>query len=370
MTLANSLHTEAMDYAGRAFIARMRGHQQEALGLFEEALVKEKAAIDALEDRERIEPWYSVLHRSAAWLALDCDRPLEAEKLAAKALAGDPYPEIADELREVWQQAIFNRHLAARGVELSADEIQMSLAGEEVAPGFANQHEVVTRLRDSLRMMQRISERQNGHPFKESNYSPKGSYRLYTSLPRAASYALTLRLAVSPDQLSLPGMQGPDAVLDEFVELIGLLDSSQTDELQERISDPSYFRNFIALGRQIAPDGERIKMVGFTKIRQGVEQSVALTRRTADIPRIFHEHDRDAADEPREIVGQLRYADATGTNKIILISDEKKSPTIIVPEGMMDDIVRPMWGSYVRIAGIRKGKQLILENITLAEPPA
>ena len=50
----------------------------------------------------------------------------------------------------------------------------------------------------------------------------------------------------------------------------------------------------------------------------------------------------DSPDEPKEVTGKLLFADATSTNKIRLTDGAGKSPVIIVPEGMMDDIVRPM----------------------------
>ena len=76
--------------------------------LFQQALEHELAAIDALE--EYIEPTYSVLHRSAATLALDCNDLRKAEQLAAKALAKEPPDFVADELRDVLGQVYSNWH--------------------------------------------------------------------------------------------------------------------------------------------------------------------------------------------------------------------------------------------------------------------
>ena len=75
---------------------------EEALLLFRQALALELAAIEALETY--VEPTYSVLHRSAATLALDCNELRKAEQLAARALAKEPPEFIADQLREVLEQ--------------------------------------------------------------------------------------------------------------------------------------------------------------------------------------------------------------------------------------------------------------------------
>lgn len=102
MSALNELHDKAMDLTFFALRERSQGNEKKALPLFQQALELELAAIDALE--EYMEPTYSVLHRSAATLALDCNELRKAEQLAAKALAKEPPDFVADELREVLEQ--------------------------------------------------------------------------------------------------------------------------------------------------------------------------------------------------------------------------------------------------------------------------
>ena len=109
MSAVNTLHDEAMDLASFAMMERARGNSEKASELFELALEKELDAISEL--REPVEPSFSVLHRSAASLALDCNQFRKAEQLVAKALAEEPPAEIAEELRYVWEQATFQRRL-------------------------------------------------------------------------------------------------------------------------------------------------------------------------------------------------------------------------------------------------------------------
>ena len=108
MSEINKLHRRAMDLTALAFIERTRGNTEKASELFEQALENEVAAIGALD--EYVEPTYSVLHRSAATLALDCNQYHKAEKLVAKALAKEPPAEIAEELRDVLKQANSQLH--------------------------------------------------------------------------------------------------------------------------------------------------------------------------------------------------------------------------------------------------------------------
>lgn len=102
MSDLNKFHDEAMDKAFFADQERRRGNEEQAVALFEQALDLElKALAKITESVDQDGLTWSVLHRSAGWLALDCNRPRLAEQLACKALAGDPHPEIAEELRDL-----------------------------------------------------------------------------------------------------------------------------------------------------------------------------------------------------------------------------------------------------------------------------
>jgi pyruvate-formate lyase-activating enzyme len=94
-------HRSAMSGSWAAMMAQKCGEREKARILFGQALADELAAIRAMEEAGPSEPSYSVLHRSAATLALDCGDPCEAERIAARGLAGEPPPEIAEELRGV-----------------------------------------------------------------------------------------------------------------------------------------------------------------------------------------------------------------------------------------------------------------------------
>ena len=120
MNTSNDLHRRAMDVAALALMDRMHGNTKQERARFERALDLELAAIAELE--EPVEPTFSVLHRSAATLALDCNQFRRAEKLVATALAHEPPPEIADELRDLLEQVNFQRHLELRGVVLTEEE--------------------------------------------------------------------------------------------------------------------------------------------------------------------------------------------------------------------------------------------------------
>lgn len=136
MKTVREFHNESMNCAELAMVKKLRGDYEEARLLFEEALRLELEAIQILDQTDRPEPTYSVLHRSAATLALDCNDPIKAEQIVAKALSHKPPTEIADELRDLFEQINFRRHLLRRGIVLDENDMQISLAGRETGFGI------------------------------------------------------------------------------------------------------------------------------------------------------------------------------------------------------------------------------------------
>ena len=121
MSKVSDLHNKAMEFADRADMERRQSNEKRAAEFFEQALEFELAAIAELCDQDGLT--WSVLHRSAGWLALDCNRPRLAEQLACKALAGDPHPEIAEELRDLLEETYvrIRRKLKDTAVAETAD---------------------------------------------------------------------------------------------------------------------------------------------------------------------------------------------------------------------------------------------------------
>ena len=111
MKEANSLHSRAMECIDEALEKRRNGLLDEVQGHFLEAYHLERQAALIVAEDLTFEPSRSVLLRSAAALALDCELPLEAEKLACLALSGNPPGEIAEELRDILAQVLLPREL-------------------------------------------------------------------------------------------------------------------------------------------------------------------------------------------------------------------------------------------------------------------
>ena len=366
MSKIKDLHAQAVEHAERALMARMRGETEIAIGIFSQALKYEIAAIDAMH--EPSEPTYSILHRSAGTLALDCNNLRTAERMAARALANDPPPDVAQELRDLLEQVYFRRHLELRGITLVDDELQLSLTGPGVGYGFVDSNEFLTRVGDSSRLLHRIVERKRNKPFRERGRLVKDikeNYELFISTPRAASFAVTLKLGSPMGQQSFPEFRGVPEIVDEFIDLLELANKAKVSEIRERIPEQAYFRNFLGLARRIAPDGQRIRQVGFTVIRGSSQRSVGITRRAEEFGPLRREESPPIESQTVTVQGVLRYADATGkgSDQIKVIDEKQEQHLVRVPEGMMNDIVRPMWDSIVEITGTVQNNYIMLDDI-------
>ena len=374
MSTVRDLHNQAMDLVERAILERIRGNMDVNIQLHKEALELELAAIAEMDKYgETAEPTWSVLHRSAGWMAFNSKQFRQAEQIACKALAGEPHPEIAEELRDLWEQANSHRHLELRGVELALDEMQMSLSGGEVGWGFVGFNEFKVRVENALSLLGRIVERRAGKPYRDRGRVSAHideRYRTYISAPRAGSFAVSVKLSSPIEQLSFPETLDTPEIVDEFIHLVELVNDSQLKVIQKRIPDPAYQRNFFALAKKIAPDGKRISQVGFTVVRPGEQRSVAFTRPAADIKpvAITQKSEPDPA-IPQPLVGMLLGADATRADgdRIKVVDDDRKTHELRVREGL-GDIVRPMWDTRVAVTWSHEGDSVFLEDIDPVEP--
>ena len=366
MTRASDLHGKAMECANFAFIARMRGDEAQARTLFAQAFELEFEGIAALEESERVEPWLSVLHRSAATLALDCDRPRDAEKIAATALNQDPHPEIAEELHDVLDRVRFHRHLEVRGVVLGSNEMQMSLAGRDVGPGLINPRELANRVPYAAMFIQHTADLLNEKPLNKRTSTLLDN--VYQSLGRAASYAVTLRLAPSAEHVDMPGIDVPNKVFDKVLSIVRMVDQSAEEDLQQEIKNPAYLVRFMSLAKKIAPDGESISQVGFT-LPNG--ESAQFTRRSADVPLMPGTKETEKSGKKIALEGRLLFADATSDQKIKIIPSGKKRARIVtLDENMIDQVVTEHWNQQVHVEGIQEGDKIRLTNIWELDAPA
>jgi hypothetical protein len=366
-----------MEQTDLALAARQQGDEVTALLLFHKAYELESQAANALATELGAEPTRSILFRSAATLALDCSLITEAEKLICKALIGNPPEQVAEELRDLLEQVHFQRHLALRGIELRPEDVQMSIAGKEVGYGIAPMESFLKRVGNTENLIYRTAERKQRKPYRDSGRREKAltdNLQLYITVPRAASFAVTFKVGTS-EQLNLPGLSMGEDIIDELLDCLELYKRGEETKLREKINEEAYYRNFVSLARTIEPDGRKVDMVGFTTIRSGTKKEVSLTRTMQDTPTV---RPRDVAavrnnikedEETVEVMGLLRFANSLKkTDEIQIVSSGNVRHSVIVPPGMMSDIVKPLWDAQVVVTGVQKGRKIHLMQIRAVDP--
>ena len=363
MTTSNDVHNEAMDYAEYALSAKRRGDAVEAAKLFAKSLELERKAIELLT--ERVEPEYSILHRSAATLALDCGEFRLAEKIASRALAGDPPEYVVWQLRSVMEQVTQHDHLRLNGLALAEDELQMSLAGSMIGPGLASLDDFIPRADGMRKLIRRVSDHLNGQERSENGYSE--AHRIpapdvLISPLRAGSVAVTLKIG-SPVEPEFPEVIGSTELVDQTLDVIEAVSSSDDEELATAYPDEAYRRNFFQLVRNIAPDGDRVTQVGFTAVSAGKERTLPLTTTKSELSLSSRPASPDAREET--ITGRLLFADGTRqhSQSIKVLQADGTERRVKVPAGMMDDIVRPLWNEEVTAVCTVRGRTATLVEV-------
>lgn len=321
------------------------------------------------------EPTRSVLFRSAASLALQCKLFREAEQLICQGLAGDPPPELRVELRELYEQVHFQLFLDDSGLELAEGQVVVTLWGDQIAPGFASCREVIRRLSKTERLIYRTAARKIGITYDdraEPSEEVRRNFKVYASLPMAASYAVVLRIAERDHQLALPFSVDAATVVSELLECMDLYNQEKIDQLQTRIGDGPYLRNFMSLAHDLYPSTPDVSRVGFAGITaSGEKKTVELGSRPSFTANQLGETLTENANHglPIRITGILNFAASqTHTRHIKLKEASGKSHKIDVPEGMMADVVRPYFEARV-IADVTKypDGSMRLEHVTADE---
>ena len=275
------IHQRAMDLAEEGFIAQKKGDDGKAISKLSEALEVEQRAADSLIISEEAEPTRSILYRSAASLAYNIGDFRLCDRLIARGLSGFPPPEIEDELKNLYEDVNFMRHLSAKGRILDPSQLLMTISGNAIKYGGASADYLMVRVDRIASLFYRTVERLYKMPYRISgsvNKAIKDAYGLYINALEPGSFAVSFQIGKPDPQLPLFPDFGlakqvePEQIVDEIMQCLEIFESGDSPELKHKIHDSDYYGNFVGLAKQIAPDGNNVKLVGFTTIRDGKEK--------------------------------------------------------------------------------------------------
>jgi hypothetical protein len=212
----------------------------------------------------------------------------------------------------------------------------------------------------------RTSERLLKKTFREKGRVPKyikENFETYYSIPRAASFAITIRVGYKPNTYSLFDEDDIQAaVINDIVENIKMVNNHDENKLKEKIVNEDYFFNTLGLIKKLSPDNKEVSLVGLTTTKKGNDNAVAFTRSTEEIKLapIIHNVDVSKMDDI-VISGKLYYADANKGD--IGLDTDDGLYTVFVPKGVLADIVKPYWEQYVTIKGRKQDKKIFFEDL-------
>lgn len=374
---------KAVDLAEEAFLLKKAGNHKQAKTLFLQALEIEEKAAFMLSPQKDSEPSRSIIFRSAASLALNSGDYEKADWLVANGLAGFPPVEIAEELKILFEEINFQRHLSAKGIVLSDKNWLMTIYGNATSYGKASADLLLTRVDKLSALYYRTVERLLKLPYRTNGSIRKDlkeKFGLYIDAFAPASFGVAFHVGRPTDQLELDFPDdhakefiNPEDVVDEVMACFQMLEKSQPEELKERISDETYYENFIGLTKLIAPDGDRIKMVGFSINRSGENRPIALKRNQNQIRDSFAPSEQSEQSDrkytKREFSGILMHAHSPmrrkhGVVKLQVLVEEKPSQIqIFVPISIMKDVVQPFYEEEVRVQVTEKEDKYYLDEI-------
>lgn len=352
MNTVTSLHLRSMELFEEA-LTLSREQSTERMSLLKKAFELECAAAAALRDQHSLEPSRSIIHRSAATLAMHARDYRAAERLAAEGIAGNDCPdEIAAELVEVIKQARYEKRLANEGVVLAEESLRVALDGNAVGYGVIRTDVFQQKLSSLSRLVRRTVDRVLHIPFQEGVGRPLKTPPVtqYLSAPIPGSFAVDVRLGFS-ETPEFPQVSISEQALGDLLTCFQLVQDGNIEELKDHIADEHYYANFMALARELLPDGDKITTLRLDAKLFAGDRSVTVTRSRKTMPAVLIADSTNTAEI--EVTGVLKYADDIGgRHEVALEGDNgKRLATVTVPSEMMDDIVRPRWGQQVTVLG-------------------
>lgn len=363
MSTVRELHNRAMELAQRALVERETGNHPEATGLAGEALSFELEAATLLQKSPAAEPTRSIIYQSAASLAQQAGDLPQAQRLIAEALSGYPPPRVEQELKHFFEEINFDSHLAVHGRPLASSEVQLAIVGDDVGYGRAVYSVFEDRFSALKGLLDRTSRLLAAFPFQRTPTSTSGLFTTIITAPRPGSFAVTAELR--PRGQQQPLMVSGEQVIERVIDGVRAVQDQDLERLERRIQDDSYFRNFVTLAQQLAPDGERVRMVGLTSAKG--EVSLTKPKAAIEIPeaRLQPLAPRDVLATFQTVTGLLDEASLRG-ERIGFTTMDDRQINIRVQEGM-DDIVRSYFNRLVEVRLRVEGKERELVSLTPVE---
>ena len=345
------LHRQAMEYADEADILRLEGDREQFLHYTRLALEKETAAAELMVDEKDIEPTRSVLYRSAATLAYQCELYVEAKRLLHTGLGGNAPPEIEYQLNDL----LGNVKLALSSIHLSDKYLRLTLDGNNIAFGRAPARTLATRIISLEEML---------------HATFKTPIPLFYDSVGAASFYVDLTLS-AVTQPTLPGFDNFDEIVEPLIQNLELLNRGETETLKETFASPAHYGEFVSAALELAPDGEAISSVNLQARIAGRVQAIRFEQSREEIskipiPRVPKQQLAiQATEKTVRRIGILQRADGREESVCELKTDTDGTWVIEVREEIIHEVLGNFWKKRVEVEGLRMRRARSLKRIQI-----
>lgn len=351
----SNLYDSAMANWSDAYLSRHTGDMQLFTLYGNKALAQLEEASSLILPHTEAEPTRSIICKSTAEIALQLGFASKAIKYSAMGISGNPDEDILEQLHGIMQDASHHMHYQVKGMILSEEEIQISFTGKSVGYGYIPYKVLLNKMIALESILIRTAERYFKLPFRSHGKTKNvimERVSMYAGVPRAASYAFTIRLGETADD-DLFGSKSE--ILSEFLKCAQLLSDGKEEALKEAIPDKKYYNNFISLTAELAPDGEDITNIYFTASKNE-PLNFSITQNQIRGLKGLAENDEQS--ERVEMTGILDKAVAGADEDLVRISGKIFSVPL-----ELEDVVSLNWRKMVKIAGIKTGNKIKLLSI-------
>ncbi len=372
MSQVGVLHDKAMKLAQLAMIAREQGEPARSETLAREACDYEMRAAELIPLDSSSEPTRSILYRSAASLACQARDFTLALRLVGMGLAGYPPKRVKDEMLQLVETVRFEEYLEKNQASLASDDLQLVMYGSAVGLGTVPYQEFIKRINNIPPIINKTLQRLMKRPYTPGGRIPE-KYRRITPaicIPQPGSFSIAVKLMVAKGQVHQVELTdaSPERIINEVLTGFEYINNSDIEGLREHINDEAYFRHFLHMAKNMAPDGDQISCMGLVSSKNSVK--FAKVRTEIDIPPGAAAEVSDLTilnkDEPIDVIGELDFAVNRREKFIGLTAEDGASFQVSVSEGM-EDLVRSYFGQMVRVTGAYDGKAIYPADIQPTE---
>lgn len=360
-----------------AALAFGRGDTAQKEVFIRESFELARQAALALKDELDLEPSRGIVLRTAALYATHAREHAEAVRLVGLGLAGNPYPADRTELLRILDIATYQERLEVNKLRMSDDELRLSVYGADTIDGFSLSTRVLQPARTTSQLLRRLLESEGKLPFHDVRRPDSTFHRNHPILTSGvdSSAAVVRFKVVGSTQGELFDPIDPDAVVRKAVDLIRVAQEDGVKGVRRQIKEAPYARSVTGLVRRLAPRRPSSSIDRATTISIGRSSSASspTLKRPDDVDAVvitgissekivsgsapLFDLSQQATSRQAVLRGKLVGADAESmqANEIVLVSQVGERHKVIVPKGMMNDVVRPYFNKTIRAEVSQRG---------------